>query len=398
MVPVRLNDVAHRRFDPLKGSWVLLASPHKNKRPRQGQKEAVEPGDKPAYDPKCYLCPCNHRANGVTNPQYTGTFLFENDYSTVRMDEGEYDTDTFKKESLQDVASVLLRAEVVIGRCYVLTYSPNHHYTISHMTPEEVLAIIEAWTMVYARYLSPDNPQRRSTTSISSHGPRFGDETTSDTANLRYMQIFDNNGEIVGCSNTHPHGQIWITSSMPDEVRLELIQMSEYRKDHCGRHLLEDYARLEVDRQERVVWQNDAFLAICPWWAVWPFEVLLLPKRHVRGLVDLNKTERLQFAEAILHVTRSYDTLFGMTFPYISALHQAPLNATEAEVDSSYLHMHFSPPLLFPSVKKFFGGYELHGEPTREITPEAAAALLRHSGTQLPVCADNLKAAQHQFQ
>lgn len=205
---------------------------------------------------------------------------------------------------------------------------------------------------------------------------------------------------------------------MPDEVRLELIQMSEYRKDHCGRHLLEDYARLEVDRQERVVWQNDAFLAICPWWAVWPFEVLLLPKRHVRGLVDLNKTERLQFAEAILHVTRSYDTLFGMTFPYsmclhpqpsgspgdsqlthsVSALHQAPLNATEAEVDSSYLHMHFSPPLLFPSVKKFFGGYELHGEPTREITPEAAAALLRHSGTQLPVCADNLKAAQHQFQ
>lgn len=151
-------------------------------------------------------------------------------------------------ESLQDVASVLLHAEVVIGRCYVLIYSPNHHYTISHITPEEVLAIIEVWTMVYTRYLSPNNPQRRSTMSISSHGLRFGDKTTSDTANLRYMQIFDNNREIIGCSNTHPHSQIWITSSMPDEVRLELTQMSEYHKDHCGRHLLEDYAQLKVDR------------------------------------------------------------------------------------------------------------------------------------------------------
>jgi UDPglucose--hexose-1-phosphate uridylyltransferase len=192
--------------------------------------------------------------------------------------------------------------------------------------------------------------------------------------------------------------------------------MNKYRKDHCGRHLLDDYTRLEMEREERIVWQNDGFLVVCPWWAVWPFEVLLLPKRHVRALVDLNKTERLQFAEAILQVARSYDKLFGFSFPYsmylrpqaiisskdlrltypVSGLHQAPLDATEVELDSSYLHMHFCPPLLRSSVRKFFGGYELFAEPSREITPEAAAACLRGSGAQVSVSPTECKAVESQ--
>ncbi|OJJ79842.1 uncharacterized protein ASPGLDRAFT_52061 [Aspergillus glaucus CBS 516.65] len=394
MAPKKLKDIAHRRFDPLKGTWVLLASPQKNKRPRQGQREVVTASEKQAYDPNCYLCPGNTRANGIRNPEYTGTFAFENDFSTVRMDEGECHQHTPEI----DVAPDLLRVEPVIGRCYVLTYSAIHHYNISDMTAQDVLCIVDAWTRIYSRYLSSDSPLRMSTTSADDHGPSSREETTLENTNLRYMHVFDNNGEIVGCSNTHPHGQIWITSSMPDGPSQEIAQMSRYRQYHGGRHMLQDYVRLEMDKEERIVWQNDGFLAVCPWWAVWPYEVLLLPKRQVRGLVDLSQTEKFQFSEAILQVAKLYDNLFETTFPYISALHQAPLNATEGELESSYLHMHFSPPLLFPSIKKFFGGYELYAEPTREITPETAAARLRHSGAQLLMSSCRSKAVGSQAQ
>ncbi|GAB0142690.1 galactose-1-phosphate uridyl transferase [Epichloe bromicola] len=360
MVPKRLKDIAHRRFDPLRGSWVLLASPHKYNRPRQGEQNAVTLRRKQAYDPE----------SASSSSRSTAA------------------------EPLPATASALLVAEPVVGRCYVLTYSAKHHYTVSDMTAREVLDIVEAWTRVYAMHLSPTSPMRTKGARGENHGPSFQDVGPLDMTSLRYMQVFDNNGEIVGCSNAHPHGQIWITSSMPDGPALELAQMSKYRKGHCGRHLLTDYARLEMDRRERVVWQNDAFLAVCPWWAVWPYDILLLPKRQVRGLVDLTETERFQFAEAILQVTRIYDNLFEMTFPYISALHQAPLNATQEELDSSHLHMHFSPPLLLPAIKKFFGGYELYAEPTREITPEVAASNLRRAGNQLSDVSSNGKAAE----
>lgn len=243
------------------------------------------------------------------------------------MDEGEYDAVDSEQsassssrstaaEPLPDTASTLLVAEPVVGRCYVLTYSAKHHYTVSDMTAREVLDIVEAWTRVYAMHLPPTSPMRTNAAGGENHDPSFQDGSPLDMTSLRYMQVFDNNGEIVGCSNAHPHGQIWITSSMPDGPALELVQMSKYRKAHCGRHLLADYARLEMDKSERVVWQNDAFLAVCPWWAVWPYDILLLPKRQVRGMVDLTETERFQFAEAVLQVTRIYDNLFEITFPY----------------------------------------------------------------------------------
>ncbi|KAK9424054.1 putative Galactose-1-phosphate uridylyltransferase [Seiridium unicorne] len=251
------------------------------------------------------------------------------------------------------------------------------------MTIGESLRIIETWTAVYASHLPLDSPQRSRVT--GAHVPDYkpAKESSLDTRDLVYMQIFDNNGSVLGASNAHPHGQIWITSSMPDEPERELSQMKIYCEDNCGSQLLGDYVRLEMDREERVVWQNEGFLAVCPWWAVWPYEILLLPKRAVRSLVDLNGTEMFQFAEAMLQVNKIYDNLFGMTFPYISGLHQAPLNATGMELECSYLHMHFCPPLLLPSIKKFFGGYEFNGEPTREITPEAAASQLRCSSAHL---------------
>ncbi|KAF2421216.1 galactose-1-phosphate uridyl transferase [Tothia fuscella] len=351
MTSIKLNDISHRRFNPFTNSWVLLASLNKNNRPRQGRKEASAFGGRQAHDPQCYLYPGNQRANGVRNPNYADTFLFENDYSTMRMDEGRCDTKACEKHLLRDTAADLMRAEAVIGRCYVLTYSVNHHHGVSNMTCQQVLGVVEAWT--------------ETSTSMKCHEMDSRLESSLDIASRRYMQIFDNNGEIVGCSNAHPYSQIWITSSIPDEPQLEHSQMNKYHDEHHGRHMLQDYVELEIEREERII--------------------LLLPKRQIRGLVDLNTTERLEFARAILQIARIYDNLFGTTWPYISAIHQAPLDATEAELKTSYLHAHFSSPLLSPSIKKFFGGYELYGEPTREITPEFTAACLRHSAAQLTV-------------
>ncbi|KAH7312837.1 galactose-1-phosphate uridyl transferase [Rhexocercosporidium sp. MPI-PUGE-AT-0058] len=252
MVVTKLNDIAHRRFNPLSDSWVLLVSPHKLKRPRQGQKEVVTSSGR-AHDPECYLCPRNFRAKGDRNPNYTGTFIFESDFNIVRMDEGEYEEEVRKEDPMHGIAFELLRAQPVIGRCYVLTYSPNHHYKMSNMTRQEVLGIVEAWTRVYAKHLCLNNPLRISSTKIESLDPKFEDAPCLNIADLKYMQIFDNNGEIVGCSNLHPHGQIWITSSMPDEPRVESAQMCKYRQEHGGRHLLGDYVQLELDREERIV-------------------------------------------------------------------------------------------------------------------------------------------------
>ncbi|KAI0452496.1 galactose-1-phosphate uridylyltransferase [Xylaria acuta] len=384
MAPIQLNDIAHRRYNPLKDTWVMSVSPHKFKRPRQGQKESISSGVKPPYDHKCYLCPGNIRAAGDLNPTYSGSFLFENDFSTVRMDEGHYDADTCHHNSSQDSSFNMLRAEPVIGRCYVLVYSEKHNCNFSDMTPLQVKGIVDVWATVYARHISTEDPLDVALAHTKCRDSSCG-ENCLRSATLRYMQIFDNNGPIVGASNPHPHGQIWITSSIPDEASQEFAQMSNYYKHHGGSHLLQDYAQLEMDKEERIVYQNEAFLAVCPWWAVWPYEVLLLPKMHISRLVDLSEDGRLRLAEAILQVTKAFDNLFGIPFPYISGIHQAPLNATQTELDHSYLHMHFCPPLLFPNIKKFFGGCELFGEPTREILPEVAAKHLRCSISQLSI-------------
>ncbi|KAK8042382.1 hypothetical protein PG994_012865 [Apiospora phragmitis] len=377
-----LDDISHRRYNPLRGSW-LLVSPHRTKRPWQGQQEGPSTIDLPEYDPKastsnmqlaCYLCPRNSRASGDNNPDYSNTFVFVNDYSAVKEQQADYEAESSK----DDLSSLLLRAEGVKGRCYVLTFSPKHNVTLPDMSAADILPIIKTWTRIYASHLAPTNPLTEVAAKSDLGEAPAETKVVPPKDQLRYMQIFENKGAAMGCSNPHPHCQVWTTSTLPEEPAAEAVQMAKYRAEHGGRHLLADYVQLEMDKQERVVWQNDAFLVVCPWWAVWPFEVMILAKRHVRALVDLTAAERLQFAEAVQEVTRRYDNLFETSFPYSSGIHQAPLEGTAEEVENSYFHMHFYPPLLrSATVRKFLVGYELMAEPQRDITPEQAAARLR---------------------
>ncbi|PHH63660.1 hypothetical protein CDD81_5641 [Ophiocordyceps australis] len=373
-----LDDISHRRYNPLTNSW-LLVSPHRTKRPWQGAQEDAVPNSLPEYDAKCYLCPGNSRASGDKNPCYEKTFAFVNDYSAVKEQQPDYRV----KTSENDVESLLLRAEGVKGVCYVITFSPKHHLTLADMSAAEILPTVEHWTRIYANHLLASNPLSRLAQT------QLGDLSLSKDAapvprdDYRYLQIFENKGAAMGCSNPHPHCQVWTTSSMPEELGKEFTQKAKYHAEH-GRHMLADYVELELSKGERVLWQNDAFVVVCPWWAIWPFEVLLLPKRHIRSLVDFRPEERLQFAEAIQEITRRYDNLFECSFPYSSGIHQAPLKGSEEEMECAYFHMHFYPPLLrSATVRKFLVGYELMAEPQRDITPEQATARLRDCGGEL---------------
>ncbi|KKF93741.1 Galactose-1-phosphate uridylyltransferase [Ceratocystis platani] len=374
-----LNDISHRRFNPLRGSW-LLVSPHRMKRPWQGAQESPATIDLPSYDPKCYLCPRNPRAQGDVNPDYKDVFVFVNDYSAVRANQDEYNTDN----TLKDPASLLLRAEAAIGLCYVLTFSPKHNVTLADMTPAEILPVVETWSRLYAEHLSPTNPLRKLESTISQLATPITYPIEKPPSQLKYLQIFENKGAAMGCSNPHPHCQAWGTSTMPEEPAMELFNMAKYRTENDGRHMLDDYVKVELEKRVRIVCENDSFLVVCPWWAVWPFEVLLLPKRRVRAIVELSPEERLHLAQSIHEITTRYDNLFKCSFPYSSGIHQAPLAGTADEIENSYFHMHFYPPLLrSATVKKFLVGFELMGEPQRDLTPEQAALKLRNSGGEL---------------
>lgn len=378
-----LDDISHRRYNPLTGSW-LLVSPHRTKRPWQGQQEGAQANTLPDHDPKCYLCPGNARAQGDSNPQYEDTFVFVNDYSAVKEEQAEYNAP--EPSGTDDLSALLLRAEPVTGKCYVLTFSAKHSLTLADMSAHEILPVVETWTRIYASHLSPSNPLAKAAGQLALLKTEPAPESKVDRPRnqLRYMQIFENKGAAMGCSNPHPHCQVWTTSTLPEEPGKEIAQMTKYRKEHGGRHLLADYVKLEMEKGERVVFQNEGFLVVCPWWAVWPFEVIVIAKRHVRALVDLTDDERLWFAEAIQEVTRRYDNLFECSFPYSSGIHQAPLDCTEEEAENSYFHMHFYPPLLrSATVRKFLVGYELMAEPQRDITPEQAAARLRPLGGEV---------------
>ena len=260
------------------------------------------------------------------------------------------------------LSSLFLKAKAVTGRCYVLAFSPAHNLTLADLSPSEILVVIDAWTQLYAAHVSPSSPLRtkvtRSTPMLPPLAqPQDGNIHRSNTQ-YRHMQIFENKGAAMGCSNPHPHGQIWITSELPHETAIELDKLITYRREHEGTSLLEDYAKLESEKAERVVFENQHFLAVCPWWAVWPFEIMIIAKKQKRALPDLDNEDKTALAEAIAEVTRRYDNLFETQFPYSMGIHQAPLEGSDEEIEASHFHMHFYPPLLRSrSVRKFLVGY-----------------------------------------
>jgi UDPglucose--hexose-1-phosphate uridylyltransferase len=335
--PVRA--ASHRRFNPLTGDWVLV-SPHRAQRPWQGQRERKTPPTALAHDPNCYLCPGNQRANGARNPDYPHTFVFNNDFPALLVDAP---TDVERDG--------LLVAEGESGRCRVLCFSPRHDLTLSGMTIADIERVVDVWA----------------------------EETTAlgGLPDIDSVQIFENRGEMMGASNPHPHGQIWATRHLPNELRKETDRQSEYLLQH-GRPLLLDYLAQELQHGERVVIANDDFCVLVTFWATWPFETMILPRRRLGGFDEMNVGERLSLALVLSQLTKLYDNLFEAPFPYSMGFHQKP---TDGAVHAEWqMHAHFYPPLLrSATVRKFMVGFEMLGSPQRDITPEAAAAKLREA-------------------
>jgi UDPglucose--hexose-1-phosphate uridylyltransferase len=292
----------------------------------RGQQETPSKTTLPVYEPSCYLCPGNKRAQGDVNPKYDSTFVFVNDYSAVKEDQATYKTpdqdggNYLSRSGCAILISIgltnrLLRAEPVTGKCYVITFSPAHNLTLADMSPVDIVPILEAWTSLYTVHLSPKSPLVK-VAPDTTLPPQGHKSLPAPNAQYRYMQIFENKGDAMGCSNPHPHCQVWTVTGMPEEPGIELEQMQKYRREQGGSHMLEDYATLEASKQERVVFENEAFLVVCPWWGTWPFETMILSKTHKRALVDFSQRDRELLAKAIAEVTRRYDNLFETHFPY----------------------------------------------------------------------------------
>jgi UDPglucose--hexose-1-phosphate uridylyltransferase len=327
----------HRRYNPLTGEWVLV-SPHRAKRPWQGQTEDSKFENRPVYDPECYLCPGNKRASGPINDNYQSTFVFTNDFSALLP---ETPSGEFSKG--------LLQAKTEQGVCRVICFSPRHDLTIPEMDIEDIRKVVDLWVEEYI--------------------------TLGDKDFINYVQIFENKGAVMGCSNPHPHGQIWAQSSIPVEVEKEVTQQKKYYKEN-GKALLEDYLEAELEEKTRIVVENGAFVALVPFWATWPFETLVLPKRKVANIAKLTPMERTALADIYKELTIKYDNLFNISFPYSAGIHQAPTDGMEHP--EWYLHMHFYPPLLrSATVKKFMVGYEMLANAQRDITAEQSAERLR---------------------
>ena len=323
----------HRRFNPLKREWVLV-SPHRTDRPWQGKIESSPAVASPRYDPTCYLCPGNTRAGGIRNPKYETTFVFDNDFPALRPN--------VSADSIEE--HPLLCAEAEAGVCRVVCFSPRHDLSISRLETDEIAGLVRTWVDQY--------------------------QQLRQLPFIKHVQIFENRGELMGASNPHPHCQIWATSSVPNETQREISSLTDYAmsKNAC---LLCDYASLERNG-ERAVYENDGFLAVVPFWAVWPFELLVIAKQHKDGLDSLSSTERLLLAGILKQVTGLYDKLFGVPFPYTMGFHQGQAS------EHAHLHAHYYPPLLrSASIQKFMVGFEMLATPQRDITPESAAARLR---------------------
>jgi len=337
----KLLGVPHRRYNPLTREWILI-SPHRTQRPWQGQLETTPSPSSSAYDPNCYLCPGNERAGGSRNPPYSTTLVFDNDFAALRLDV-EYGT---VNENNQGI----LVAAGESGTCRVICFSPRHDLTLSSMTVDGICKVVEVWIDQFREL--------------------------GDHSSINYVQIFENRGEMMGCSNPHPHGQIWASESVPNEPRKEQDSLADYRR-RSGRCLICDYIRVEAASEERIVCQNEHFVVVVPFWASWPFEVLVLCKKHRRDICDLDDGESFALADILKRVTTRYDNLFQVPFPYSMGFHQRPTDGDEHL--EWHFHGHFFPPLLrSASVRKFMVGYELLASPQRDITPETAAERLRN--------------------
>ncbi len=338
-----LSEQPHRRYNPLTREWVLV-SPHRTKRPWQGQIEPPARDARPQHDPACYLCPGNARAGGEHNPDYGSTFVFDNDYAALLPNAEGLTWDAGAAGGLQ------LEAVAERGLCRVICFSPRHDLTLAEMTTEEILPVVEIWTTQY--------------------------QELGALPYIGYVQIFENRGAMMGASNPHPHGQIWASEHVPLIPARETESQAEYFTSH-GRSLLSDYLAIETARAERIVCENDHFVALVPFWAVWPFETLVVSRRHIGALPELTADEQYAFAAILRRVTTRYDNLFQTSFPYSMGIHQRPTDG--AAHAGWHLHAHFLPPLLrSATVRKFMVGFELLGEPQRDLTAEQAAARLRN--------------------
>ena len=342
MIDSLFRDASHRRWNPLRAEWVIV-SPHRTQRPWQGQTEELQQPALLPYDSACYLCPGNVRAGGQQTPQYSETYVFENDFAALKPD---------GTPAAIDVNKVgLMHATTERGVCRVLCFSPRHDLTLATMEPSTIRRVVQEWVKQ--------------------------DEELSGRADIQYVQIFENRGAMMGASNPHPHGQIWATEHIPNEPAAELRTQHKFFTENA-RPMLAEYLALELAENERVVAENDSWVALVPFWAVWPFELLLLPRSNVATVRGLSDKQQDGLADMLHRVTATYNRIFDTPFPYSMGFHGAPCDGSEHPEWT--LHAHFYPPLLrSATVRKFMVGFELLGSPQRDITPESAAEILRQA-------------------
>lgn len=338
-----LTDHPHRRYNPLLDEWILV-SPQRAKRPWQGQNEAISDEKKPEYDETCYLCPGNERITGGSNPKYENCYVFDNDFPALLKDEVSSDVaqeDLFK-----------INPERGINR--VICFSPKHNVTLAEMEVSEIENVIKVWKEQYLEL--------------------------GAISYINHVQIFENKGSVMGCSNPHPHGQIWAQSSLPSQVKRTQDNLLKYFQK-TGKSLLKDYLESELQKKERIIAENEHFVLLVPFWATWPYETMIISKRHFSSIAEITEEEIKSYAEMIQIITVKYDNLFKTSFPYSAGIHQAPTDGLDHE--EWHFHMHFYPPLLrSATVKKFMVGYELLAEAQRDLTAEQSAEILRNLSIQ----------------